>query len=490
MRVAIASYGQETSSFSPVPTTLETFRLYGLFEGGEVLDGCRGVGSVGGFLEVMDDEAEWTPVPLFHGWAGASGPLSADAFTWFGQRLRDGLQQAMPCDALYFAMHGAAVAEQTEDSEGHLLQIAREILGGEVPIVVSLDHHANLTSTMVDCADALVAHRTQPHDQEDTGGLAARLLLAIVRDGARPTMAWRKIPLITHQEQFSTSGGPMKQWFDLAREMERRPGVLSASTLPMQPWLDVPEGGWAAAVVTDADQTLAESLADELATCVWDLRDEYRRTDSIPADAAVEQALDADGMSVLTDTGDNIWGGGAGDGIALLAEMVRQEIDGLGLITIIDPAAVATATRAAVGATVTLSVGGKLDPNTGGPLEVTGRVAALGGGRIEATVLGYPFYDVGRAALLEVGDIRLVVTEERGVSGNHPSLYEHFGIDVSEARIVVVKTVGNYQFYQPWLSRVIHADTPGATTSHLEELSWQHLPRPIYPLDPETVFPA
>ncbi len=226
MRVAIASYGQETSSFSSVPTTVETFRLYGLFEGHEVLEECRGVGAVGGFLEVMDEAAEWTPLPLFHGWAGASGPVSTETFTWFVERLRAGLQQAMPCDALYFAMHGAAVAEQAHDSEGHLLQIAREILGSEIPIIVSLDHHANLTATMVDCADALVAHRTQPHDQEDTGRLSARLLLAIVRDGARPTTALRKIPLITHQEQFLTSGGPMKQWFDLAREIERRAGVL------------------------------------------------------------------------------------------------------------------------------------------------------------------------------------------------------------------------------------------------------------------------
>ena len=491
MRVAIASYGQETSSFSSVPTTVETFRLYGLFEGHEVLEECRGVGAVGGFLEVMDEAAEWTALPLFHGWAGASGPVSAETFTWFVERLRAGLQQAMPCDALYFAMHGAAVAEQAHDSEGHLLQIAREILGSEIPIIVSLDHHANLTATMVDCADALVAHRTQPHDQEDTGRLSARLLLAIVRDGARPTTALRKIPLITHQEQFLTSGGPMKQWFDLAREIERRAGVLSASTLPMQPWLDVPEGGWAAAVVTDADRALADSLADELAACAWQLRDEFCRLNSVPAEAAVKRALAADGMSVITDGGDNIWGGGASDGTALLAEMLRHEMDGgLGLITIIDPAAVETATHAGVGATVTLSVGGKLDPNTGGPLEVTGRIAALGGGRMEASLLGFPYYDVGRAALVEIGAVRLVVTEERGVSGNHPSLYQHFGIDVSQARVVVVKTVSNYQFYKPWLSRVIHADTPGATTSHLEDLSWRHLPRPIYPLDPETVFPA
>ena len=488
MRVAIASYGQETSSFSPVATTLDTFRLYGLYEGEEVLTQCRGVGSVGGFMEAMDAGGPWTPVPIMHGWAGASGPLTAETLDWFADRLRSGLKQALPVDACYFALHGAAVAPQAHDSEGYLLEIAREILGDEVPLVISLDHHANLTAAIIDRVDALVAHRTQPHDQIDTGRLAAGLMQSIVREGARPTVAWRKIPLITHQEQFLTSEGPMKQWFDLAREMETRPRVLSASTLPMQPWLDVPEAGWAAAVVTDDDEPLAESLAAELANRVWELRDQFRRLDSIDPADAVAQAMAADGMSVLTDTGDNIWGGGAGDSTVLLAKMVRQRIDAMGLITIIDPDAVAVAAEAGVGASVTLTVGGKLDPSTGGPLEVTARVASLGGGLISVPVLGFGSYDMGRAALLEVGAVRLVVTEQRGVSGNHPSVYEQFDIDVGQARIVVVKTASNWHYYQPWLSRVIRADTPGATTSHLEDLPWRHLPRPIYPLDLETSF--
>ena len=290
MRIAIASYAQETNSFSPVPTTLDTFRLYGLFEGPEMLDECRGIGAVGGFLEMMDATGAWTPLPIFHGWVGASGLLTDDTLDWFAERLRSGLEQSSPCDALYFALHGAGVAAQAYDSEGYLLKIARDVIGDEIPVIISLDHHANLTTAMVNRVDALVAHRTQPHDQVDTGRQAARLLLRIVRDGDRPMRAWRKVPLITHQQQFLTSGGPMKQWFDLAREMERRPGVMSTSTLPMQPWLDVPEGGWAAAVITDSDQALAESLADELATCAWGLRDEFSRMVSIAADTAVKRA--------------------------------------------------------------------------------------------------------------------------------------------------------------------------------------------------------
>ena len=486
MRIAIASYGQETSSFSPVPTTLETFELYGLFEGEQILQKCSEVGSIGGFLQTLNATLEWTPVPIVHGWAGASGPLTAEALQYFEEKLKTGLQQA-PVDAMYFALHGAAVAEGVHDTEAHLLEIVRNVIGPEMPLVISLDHHANLTQAMVERVDALVAHRTQPHDQFETGQLAGQLLIGMLRDKTQPVTAWRKISLITHQEQFLTAQGPMKEWFDLAREMEQRPGVLSASTLPMQPWLDVPEGGWAAAVVTNGDRDLAEKLVDELAASAWDLRELFCKLDSISPKDAIRQALAAPaGLVILTDTGDSIWGGAMGDSTTLLAEMIRQEIGAVALVSMIDPEVVDLAVDAGMGTTISTSVGGKQDPHFGRPLQVTAKVAGIGGVRIQVLLLGFESFDMGRAVLLEIGNIRLLVTEKRGVGGNHPAVYEHFGIDVGTAHMAVVKTASNWQFFQPWISQVIRVDTPGATTSHLEELTWQHLPRPIYPLDPMT----
>ena len=484
MRIAIASYGQETSSFSPVPTTLETFELYGLFEGDEILHKCREVGSIGGFLQTMDAGLDWTPLPIIHGWAGASGALTAETLDFFADKIRTGLEQALPVDAVYFALHGAAVAEQAHDSETYLLDIVRAVIGDDVPLVASLDHHANLTQGMVDGIDALVAHRTQPHDQFETGVLAGQLLLGILRHGTKPTTAWRKIPLITHQEQFLTSGGSMKAWFDLARDMEARPGVLSASTLPMQPWLDEPEGGWAVAVVTDGDQSMAESLADELADKAWSMRESFCRLDSITPEAAVRQGVAAEGgLVVLSDTGDSVWGGATGDSTTILAELIRQQVSAMTLVPMEDAETVKAAIAVGVGGTLTTMVGGRQDPIFGRPLQVTAKVAAIGGGRFDVQLLGFESFDPGRAVLLEIGTIRLLVNENRGIGGNHPAVYEQFGIDIADAHMVVLKTASNWQYYQQWISEVIRVDTPGGTTSHLEELPWQHLPRPIYPLD-------
>ena len=487
MRIAISSYGQETSSFSPVPTTLETFGLYGLFEDEEIVRRCSTVGAIGGFMHTLDASTDWMPLPLIHGWAGASGPLRADVLDFFAKKIEAKLRASLPIDAMYFALHGAAVAEGVYDTEAYLLDVVRQVIGDEIPLVISLDHHANLTQAMVDRVDALVGLRTQPHDPFETGVLAGQLMLGILNGETKPVMAWRKIPLLTHQEQFLTDRGPMQEWFELARAIEKRSGVLSASTFPMQPWLDVPEGGWAVAVVTDGDQSLAEMLAEELAERAWALRESFCRLDSIAPEAAIRYAVAAEhGLVVLTDTGDSVFGGATGASTTLLAEMIRQEISVLALVPLVDPETVAAAIEVGVGGRLTAAVGGKLDPNFAEPLKLTARVAGIGGGRFDISILGFESFDLGRSVLLEVGSIRVLVSEKRGIGGNHPIVYEHFGIDIAAARMIVLKSSSNWQFYQPWIAEVVRVDTPGATTSHLEDLAWKNIPRPIYPLDAMT----
>jgi microcystin degradation protein MlrC len=492
MRIAIASYGQETSSFSQLPTTLETFGLYGLYEGEEILEKCHAVGAIGGFMKATEDAGlDWTPVPIIHGWAGAHGPLTADTLAYFEEAVYNGLKNTGPLDALFFALHGAAVADNEHDTEGRMLAGIRRMVGPDLPIVISLDHHANLTQKMVDHTDGLVAHRTQPHDQFETGLLAGRMLISMLRGETKPVIAWRNIPLITHQEQFLTSHGPMKAWFDLAREIETRPGVLSASNFPMQPWLDVPEGGWSVAIVTDNDPALAQQLAAELADAAWNLREAYCKLDSISPEAAVCRAVEAEkGLVVLSDTGDSVWGGATGDSTCLLTEMLKQNIQHTALVPMVDPETVDLAIRAGIGAEIHVTIGGKLDAMFGRPLEVTAKVAGIGGGRFEVVVLGFESFDTGRTVLLEIGTVKVLVSEKRGIGGNHPVVYEQLGLDVDDAHMVVVKTASNWQYYQPWISEVIRVDTPGATMSHLEQFEWHHLPRPIYPLDELSAWQA
>jgi microcystin degradation protein MlrC len=430
-------------------------------------------------------------VPLIRGWAGASGLITPETLQFFEDKLVQGLKAVQPIDAFYFDLHGAGQAENIPDTEGHLLAVVRRIIGDDIPLVISLDHHANMTQMMIDYVDGLVADQTQPHQPFETGRLAGKMLFALLRGEIEPVVAWQKIPMITHQEQYLTCQGPMKEWFDLARQMETRPGVLSVSTFPMQPWLDVPEGGWAAVVVTNNDLPLARQLAAELANKAWALREQFWKFDSIPPEAAIRRALEAEkGLVILSDTGDSVFGGATGDSTCLLQEMLRQQITQTALVPMVDPEVIQIAIAAGVGSDITVNIGGKLDSRYSQPVALTARVAGIGGGRFQVNIVGQETFDMGRAVWLEAGSINLVVSEERGVGGNHPIVYRHFGLEPAEAKMVVLKTASNWQYYQEMTSEVIRVDTPGMTMSHLEKFDWLQLPRPIWPLDTLEVWQA
>jgi len=485
MRIVIAEVGQETCSFTPVRTTVDTFRQYGLYEGAELITARRrGRGTVAGFFDRAEEEGvDLTPLPIISGWAGANGLLTPETLAFFEEKIVTGLSALEGIDGLFFSLHGAAAAENDPDVEGALLAAARQVVGPNVPIVAPFDHHGNVTQRMIANLTSLVAHRTQPHDPYDTGYHAAKQLFAIVRGEIRPTIAWHKIPMITHQEQFLTSRGPMKRWFDHAREMETRPGVIAVSPFPIQPWLDVPEGGWTTVVVTDNDAALAQKLSAELAQMAWDTRAEFWVYESVPPADAVRQAVAGDGLVILSDTGDSVFGGATGDSTVLLREMLTQSITKKALVPLVDPEVAALAHEAGVGATLTVKLGGKLDPLFGQPVAVTATVAAVADGPLEADVIGRTSFDMGQTALLTIGSIRVVVSAHVGVGGNHPVVYRRFGIEPADADIVVLKTASNWQYYLDMASQVVRADTDGPTMSHLERFAWQQLPRPCYGLD-------
>ncbi len=491
LKIAIAQFGQETCSFSSTKTTLATFKKFGLYEGDVFRNQGFAAGAVGGFMETASKvDLTWEPIPIIRGWAGASGPLTDETLAHFVGTITNALKRADRVDALYLDLHGAAVACSHSDCEGHLLQACRDVLGDSVPIVLALDHHANLTHTMVEHCDALVAHRTQPHHPWETGQLAATLLFDILLGKLTPTIAWKKIPLITHQEQFLTSpAGPMREWFELAREIETLAGVVSASTFPMQPWIDVPEGGWAVSVVTNNDIALAEKHANRLAQFAWDQRDRFLLQESISPAAAIRQALETDnGLVVLSDTGDSVFGGAAGDSTILLKEMIRQEVQQPVLLTMVDPEVVEQAIKAGIESTIKIKLGGKQSGDYSTPVQLTAQVSAIGGGEIQANCIGMDSFSAGRAVVLSFGSIKIVVSETAGVGGNHPATYEHFGIDPGGAKMIVLKTASNFQYYADWASQIIRVDTQGATMSDISGFNWQQLPRPIYPLDPTTTF--
>ena len=484
MRIATLQIGQETNDFNPVPTTLEDFASYGIHEGSEILEKMRGVGQIGGCIEAVAEaglKVEW--IPIINAWGMAGGRITTEARQFFEEKIATGLRTAGKLDALAIHLHGACAAEGVDDVEGAQLALCRQIVGPDLPIVLSLDHHANITQQMVELSTVVVGHRHQPHITLDTGRVAGQLLARLLRREIRPVIAWRKLRLITHQEQYLTSRGPMKIWFDQARAFEADPRVLHVGNYPMQPWLDVAEGGWTTIVVTDGDRALAERLADESADLAWSMRAEFMKMDSIPVDDAIRQAdAAARGVVVLSDTGDTVFGGAAGDSNLILESILRLGIRSRALMPLIERSTVAKLVAAGEGAQVTLPVGG----STSGffqPLTVTGRVRKIAPGKVNVPVFQQPSFDQGLTVIFDVGPVTLMISERSGSAGNVPDAYRAFGIEPKDYKMAVLKTASNFQFFAPITSQLIRVNTRGPGQSDVAGLPWKRVPRPIYPLD-------
>lgn len=478
---------QETDTFNPNLTTRGHFESFSIDHGQAVIDRA-GPDMVRGFLQAASERGEVETVPMFKARSVAGGRVESSMYEYIASEVERTLTEAGELDGVALLYHGACAAEGIDDVEGQLLLRARAVVGPDTPIVMGLDHHANITQLMIDGLDGLVGHRTQPHQPVDTGHLVGHLLFKIVAGEVSPTMRWRKIPLISHQEQYLTSQHPMKTWFDRAREIEaENPKVLQISNFPMQPWLDVDEGGWATVVVTDDDPELADAIAVELGDLAWSMREEFQVKTSVPPSKAIADAeAAADGVVVLSDTGDSVLGGAGGDSTVLLREMIEQGISGPALVPMVHTNIGDLLTESQIGETVTIEVGGSV-ALMHEPITLTGELKYFGPTYIELPDgYGSPGTDVGYAAVLELACGTVVITQYPGVGGVVPAMYHHFGIDPSTYKMAVVKTASNFQHFAPMTSAVIRADTTGPTQSEITALPWTRIPRPVYPLDDMT----
>jgi microcystin degradation protein MlrC len=271
---------------------------------------------------------------------------------------------------------------------------------------------------------------------------------------------------------------------------------LHVGVYPVQPWLDTADVGCAVTVIADGDHAAAEAHARAIATAFWARRAAFAPA-LVPPGEAVRRALARQaGTVILCDSADATTSGSTGDSTAVLHALLEATQAGAvpaghaALLNVVDPAAVAAVVEAGVGAEVTLDVGGSLAPRYFRPVRITGRVKTLSDGvfTFQGPGMRGVAHHMGRTAVLYVGEIHLVVME-RAVSQWDPQLYRSVGEEPSTARIVLVKSPMAFRAaYEGLYDEVIVVRAPGAADPDLVSLPWQHLPRPIYPLDPEMTY--
>jgi len=489
MRIAIGSLMQETNTFVPTHTTVRTFADCYLLRGAEVLTGYEAARlEVPGFLDVLR-VAGATAVPLLAGSAAASGPLTHDTFATLLDELLRRLRAALPVDGLLLALHGAMAVEDDPDAEGTLLTAVRALVGPDLPVGVSLDLHAHVTPRMVAQASFIVGYQNYPHtDMFETGQRTATLLLDTLAGRRRPVMALARRPMVLSAVAARTSDGPLSEVAAAARAMEASGRVLHASLFPVQPWLDVPDLGFAVLTVADGDQVAAQAAADELADLAWMARALFE-PDLVETAEAIRLALGSPtGLTVVGDAGDAPSGGSPADSAAVLRELLAQGADRaerLTYLTLCDPAAATAAAAAGVGREVALTVGHSVSTADGAPLPITARVCLLSDGDYHMTGAGASglLMHMGLSAVLAIGSIRLAVRSLPSMEWD-PALYSSVGLDLSQAALVFVKSPAHFRAsFGPLAQRVLVADTPGPTRANMRRVPFRRVTRPLYPLD-------
>ena len=496
-RIAIGQISSESNSFVLTRVDEAFIRQTGyLVTGSEILDLEDAGNEVAGFLHACAEDADIEVVPLLAGRANSGGPFTADCYGHIRRTLLDRLRDAGQVDGVLLSHHGSMLAENEDDPEGDIIAAIRELAGPRVPIAVTLDLHGNVTRRMAEAANIIIGYRTYPHlDALDTGVRAARLLIQTINGEVRPAMAMVKLPmLLTAFHGTTQPGQPFGDLMQRAVGLEQSGAALSASLFFVGSYIDVPEMGCAALVITDDNLEQAEALGRDLADKYWATRQAFA-TVCVSVDHALRQSRDIDGRPILmVDSADTTGGGAAGDSIALVRDLLQAGIEEPTIAMVVDPVVATIAHRAGLGARIQTAVGHRLDPQWGQPIDIDARVERVTDGRFvyEDGILKGSRVSMGKSAVLRIGAIHLLVASVPTYDSGHEQ-YDSVGLDPRCASFVGVKNMMNFRHgYGSFMKRYFTLDLPGPTPADLRTLPFKRVRRPIYPLDhvPEPIAPA
>ncbi len=484
LRIAIGGFLHESHSFAPRPTTYANFQEPGglppLRIGDALIPGLRDCSIGSGGAIAVAEAAGVDLVPLAWGFANPAGPVEDEAFERLAALNCAFLSMALdkgPLDGVYLDLHGAAVADSYPDAEGELLRRVRAIVGPDMPLVISLDPHANVTAQMVRLADAVAPYRTYPHvDMREAGARAMTLLLHRIARGKPWARAFRQLDFWIPLGSQCTMMPPMQPVMTARDAVATQTGVAELAFCFGFPYADFADCGAAIAAFADT-QAMADTAADTLAAEV-NRREPTFVQHTMPSAQAVTEArrlaAHAKGPIVLADTQDNPGGGGHGDTTELLSELVRQGARGAVVCLINDSESAAACHAAGQGATVALSLGGKSD---GMPYRCHATVETLTDGAFTLTGpmgKGNPG-NLGPTALIDIDGIKVIVTS-RKMQALDQAIIRHVGIEPTACPILALKSSVHFRAdFAPIAGDIIVAIAPGPVVADPAILNFRHV---------------
>jgi microcystin degradation protein MlrC len=491
-RVLIAQFMHETNTFSRLPTTLDDYRKRWLIEGEAMAARFKGTkNEVSGYIDSVARYG-WQPVWGAAANATPSGTLTQETWETIRDMIVGAARKAGKLDGICLSLHGAMVTATEDDAEGALLEALRGIVGPDLPIVATLDLHANATERMAKNANALVSYRTYPHiDGYERAVQAAALCQEAMAGNKKPRCLLVQPAMLEGADHGrTTQPGQMRDLLAKADVFEKEPGINVVSIQAGFTWSDIPYTGPSVAVSYEpAAEARAKAIARELIDDIWRRRDEtvantaYRSiADGI---AAARAGVGRKGPLVIADGTDNPGGGGYNDTTPVLQALLDAKIENVGFGTIYDPAAVQQAMKAGVGAEIDVALGGHTDESMGKPIKVKAVVKMLSDGvfKNDGPMNAGVETDMGPTAVLRIGGIDVVTISNR-IQTIDLQVFLSQGIDPTAKSVLVVKSVQHFRAaYGPIAREIVLVDSGGICSPDISRLKFKKLRRPIWPLD-------
>ena len=481
-RSAIGGFQHETNTFSSTPAALADFEAPdawpGLTRGDAMLEAVAGINlPAAGFVQEARS-LHHDLVPLTWCSAQPSGRVTQAAYEHISALLLEDLRRAGSVDGVYLDLHGAMVAEHVDDADGELLRRVRALVGTDVPIVASLDYHANVSTLMARAASALVSYRTYPHvDMAECGTRAARVLQDLFRR-QRPAVALEPLDFLIPLTSQSTLVEPMRSLMEQAQRLQQPP-LLSVCLMPGFPAADVADCGpaaYACGYNGDAARAAAANIAREVQACEHEFALELYSVEQAIA-ATTRRAAPRGKPIILADTQDNPGAGGHADTMSLIKALVASNARGVLAGVICDPAAAARAHAAGEGALVDMPLGAHAGTAGETPLAARYRILALGDGRFTGTG---PFYrggrfELGPMALLEVGGVHIAVASRKQQAADQ-AMFRHLRAEPAAYAVLALKSSVHFRAdFGPIASRVLVIEAPGPNVADPARLPFTKL---------------
>lgn len=484
-KILFAEFKHETNSFSPGLTDEAKFRARDYLFGDEIAGRHRGArNEIGAVFDCFDDKPGYELIPVLGFNATPGGIVARSVYDTVTEKILEALDREGPVDGVMLVLHGAMVSERTEDGEGTLLAAIREKVGPDVPIMASLDLHANVTKEMVENATALFPYDYYPHTDTYEAGMRASTCMYDTLEGRiHPVMRWCKLDML--MPYMPTELPVMKKYVDKAQAYRNAENMINVNICHGFFAADIYEQGVAVIAVSDGDGALAQKVADDIGSGIWSERASFKRKFTDLDDAIDELFADDAAPVVFADVADNPGSGASSDTTVMLRRLLERGVTNVAFASIYDPETVEQAEAAGVGATIDVRLGGKQCPELGGgPICCKAFVKSFSDGI---------FYsrdycpgnraNMGKTVVLVIDGIEVLTNSARTQAWDLEA-FRINGIAPETKKLICVKSAVHFRAsFGTIARRIVDIELPAIAPQNPDAMNYRHTRRPIYPLD-------